>query len=82
MIRTQVQLTEQQVRQLRAMARRGGVAFAEVVRRCVDAALHEEGTDLSSLYAEAASLIGAFEDRDGATDLARRHDRHLEEAYR
>ena len=81
MLRAQVQLTEEQHRRLRALARRDGVSIAEVVRRSVDRLLDEETGDRGALYARAAELVGAFADRGGATDLATRHDDYLDEAY-
>jgi hypothetical protein len=80
-IRTQIQLTEAQARRLRSIAREQGISVAEVVRRCVASALAARTVDRSALYARAAKLVGAFRDREGATDLAAGHDRHLDEAY-
>ena len=82
MLRAQVQLTEEQHRRLRAVARREGVSVAEVVRRSVDRLLHEEAPDRHQLYARAAVLVGRFRDAHAATDLAARHDDYLDEAYR
>ncbi|MBI4476877.1 MAG: ribbon-helix-helix protein, CopG family, partial [Acidobacteria bacterium] len=42
MVRTQIQLTEQQARRLRAQARERGVSLAEMIRRCVEKGLAEE----------------------------------------
>jgi hypothetical protein len=78
-IRTQIQLTEEQSRRLREIARRDGISLAEAIRRCVDRALAETSSDPGALYARAARLVGAFRDRDGATDVAEEHDRYLDE---
>jgi hypothetical protein len=80
-IRTQVQLTEEQARRLRRIAREEGISVAEVVRRCLENALRPAGEDRAARYARAAKLIGAFRDRRGATDLATEHDRHLDEVF-
>lgn len=80
MVRTQIQLTQRQARRLRARARELGVSVAELIRRCIDTAL-EERSDRAALYARAAELAGRFEDRNGAKDLARRHDDYLDEAF-
>jgi len=82
MLRTQVQLTQEQQRRLRALAHHEGVSIAELVRRGVDRLLDEESPDRRELYARAAELIGAFADSSGATDVAARHDDYLDEAYR
>ncbi len=82
MERTQIQFTEEQLRRIRAFAHREGVSVAEMVRRCVTRFLHSESPDRQARYARAAALVGSFDDADGATDLAERHDEYLEEAYR
>jgi len=80
-IRTQIQLTEEQARRLRRVAREQGVSVAEIVRRCVESALTETGGARSARYARAAKLIGTFRDPEGAKDLATSHDRHLNEVF-
>ncbi len=81
MVRTQIQLTEEQVRRLRKEARQQGVSFAEVIRRCVDSSLAGEKADRAKLYERAAGLVGRFADWKGASDLARAHDRYLDRAF-
>ena len=81
MVRMQVQLKEQQIRRLRALAAEREVSFSEAVRRCLDAALASSEPDRSGLYARAATLVGAFHDREGASDLGTEHDRYLDEAF-
>jgi hypothetical protein len=82
MIRTQIQLTEEQARKLRRRARQEGLSLSEMIRRCVDRGLQEGTTDRPELYGRAAVLVGAFPDREGRTDLASRHDDYLDEAFR
>ena len=79
MLRTQIQLTEEQARLLRAAARREHVSVAEIIRRCVDASLGETEQTREELYARAASLVGAFADREDAADVSIAHDRYLDE---
>jgi len=81
MIRTQIQLTEQQVRRLRAQARQQGVSLAEMIRRCVDKALAEEVPNRIALYDRAAGLVGRFSGRPGSRHISTRHDGYLDEAY-
>jgi len=81
MVRTQVQLTEQQVRRLRSIAGERGVSFSEALRQCVDSVLAPGAPERKELYARAASLVGAFADHSGAADLSAEHDRYLSEAF-
>ena len=81
MVRTQIQLTEKQARQLRAKARERGVSVAELIRQCVDEALRSDKLSRKELYAKAAGIVGKLEDPRGASDLARRHDDYLDEAF-
>jgi hypothetical protein len=81
MVRTQIQLTEQQLRRLRARAREQGISLAEMIRRCVDVVLADETNDRAELYERASRIIGRFPDKGGATDLAREHDSYLEKAF-
>lgn len=81
MVRTQIQLTEQQARRLRAEARERGLSLAEIIRRYVEKGLTEEVADRAVLYERAARVIGRFRDRRGARDISARHDRYLDEAF-
>jgi hypothetical protein len=81
MIRTQIQLTEEQARRLRQAARERGVSMAEVVRRCIDRGLAAEVPDRAARYARAAELVGAFEDPTGSRRVAEGHDEYLDDAY-
>lgn len=81
MVRTQIQLTEQQARRLRRQARDRGVSLAEMVRRCVDRGLADDRSDRAALYERAAQLVGRLADRGGTRDISARHDRYLDEAF-
>jgi hypothetical protein len=80
-VRTQIQLTEQQARLLRAQARERGVSLAEIIRRCVEKGLAEEVPGREALYDRAARAVGRFTDRRGARDVSSKHDRYLDEAF-
>jgi hypothetical protein len=84
MVRTQIQLTQEQHRQLKRWASRLGISFAEAVRRCVDdrLAAEESGSSRRAMVREALSVLGKYEDPDGLSDVAIEHDRHLFEASR
>ncbi|MCC7009762.1 MAG: ribbon-helix-helix protein, CopG family [Acidobacteria bacterium] len=81
MIRTQIQLTDQQARRLRSEARERGVSLAELIRRYVEKGLSEGTSDRGALYARAARVVGRFPDRHGAHDVSTEHDRYLDEAF-
>jgi len=80
-IRTQIQLTEEQARRIRALAKREGISMAEAIRRCVERALDAERADVSDLYERAAKLAGSFDDPEGAADVSAEHDRYLDDAF-
>lgn len=81
MVRTQIQLTEQQARRLRAEARERGLSLAEMIRRYVEKGLSEETLDRAALYDRAARAVGRFRDRQGARDTSSKHDVYLDEAF-
>ncbi len=82
MVRTQIQLTEEQARRLRRRAKQEGLSLSELIRRCVDQGLSSDIGNRSELYRAAAGLIGRFPDQGGTKDLARGHDRYLADAFR
>lgn len=81
MVRTQIQLTESQVAELRRLAAEKGTSVAELVREAVDAVLRgrmELGREEQKRRALAA--VGRYQ--SGLGDVAADHDRYLEEAFR
>jgi Arc/MetJ-type ribon-helix-helix transcriptional regulator len=80
MIRTQIQLTEEQATKLRRIATDRGVSMAEVIREAVERipASNDRGERLAR--ALDAGRRG-FRDRDEATDVSARHDDYLADAY-
>lgn len=82
MVRTQIQLTERQAKRVKAVARRRNVSMATVIRECVDAGLEHKAATRRELYDRAMKVVGAFSDREGKRDVARRHDDYLVDAYR
>ena len=80
MIRTQVQLTEQQLLRLRELAAERGLSISELVRNGVDHILsHAERGEHGGRVQRAIAAVGRF--HSGRTDVARRHDVYLTTAY-
>ncbi len=80
MIRTQVQLTEQQAEGLRELAHKNNVPIAELIRQAVDDLLHKSGTvTFRERRRRLLSLAGKYD--SGLTDISSRHDDYLDEAY-
>jgi hypothetical protein len=80
MVRTQIQLTEEQIRSLREVAAVEGRSMADLVRDAVRAHLrgHRRG-DREALKRRSLASLGRF--HSGAPDLASAHDRHLDDAF-
>ena len=78
MIRTQVQLTEEQARALKALSARTGLSVAELIRRSLAPLLEAVVTDDDERYRRAIAAAGRF--RSGQADIAIEHDRYLAEA--
>jgi hypothetical protein len=81
MVRTQVQLTDEQSRKAHELARRSGVSLAEVVRRGLDRLLEEEWERGSAAAGRAAAARVAGTFHSGRSDISTRHDDYLDEAY-
>jgi hypothetical protein len=81
MLRTQVQLTEEQDRLLGELGRERRVSKAELVRRAVDLLLASEapGRGTEEQRRRALAVAGRF--RSGGRDGSRRHDAALAEAF-
>ncbi len=87
MIRTQIQLTEQQSVRLREMARRSGVSVAEVIRQSVDRFLEQSAAPSAAASGfpgpatrlAALEIVGRF--HGAPPDISLRHDDYLDQAY-
>jgi hypothetical protein len=81
MIRTQIQLTQKQLKALRTKALRLNVSVAELVRRAVDAYVTAEiAPSFEERRRRALEAAGRF--GSGNADVGKRHDDYLAEAYR
>ena len=81
MIRTQIRLTDEQVRRVKRLAVDRQVSMAAVIREGVDLLLQSEETAATDdeRLERAISVAGQF--RSGGGDGAAQHDAHLQ-AYR
>lgn len=77
MIRTQIQLTEQQVRAIKAVASREGVSMAEVIRQAVDRIVAER--DRQERRRRAMAVLGRF--CGDPADVSVRHDAYLADDF-
>ena len=79
-VRTQVQLTEEQARALKARARNEERSMADLVRESVSEYLaRRPARNRGDLLQRANALTGRF--HSGTPDVATNHDRYLDEAY-
>lgn len=77
MLRTQIQLTENQMRALKVAARREGLSVAEMVRRLVDQLIENDRRRRALERALEFSRNTPF--GSGLSDIAERHDEYLAE---
>jgi len=81
MIRTQIQLTEEQHKFLKEKAAEYDVSMAELVRRGIDLLAEQETKPSREELKRRALSIGSYEDIEGATDVSVNHDKYLAEIY-
>jgi hypothetical protein len=79
MVRTQIQLTEEQAKALKRLAAARQVSIAELIRQGVDTILRSNtGIDLDEKRRRAIAAAGRF--RSGKHDISGKHDKYLAEA--
>jgi hypothetical protein len=80
MIRTQIQITEEQAASLRAMSAERRQPIAELIRMSIDSFLRKEvGISHERKRARAKSVAGRF--ASSFADVSAEHDRYLAEAF-
>ena len=77
MIRTQVQLTEEQARALKELAAQRGVSMSELVRQAVERILEER--EETEKWRRALEIVGRY--HSGHSDISVEHDKYLDEIY-
>ena len=79
MVRTQVQLTDQQAEALRRRSKRENVSVAELVRQAIDVFTRTEPPSDQELRKRAIQAAGRF--ASGVHDTSSHHDDALSEAF-
>lgn len=80
MVRTQIQLTEQQAQALKELAVARGLSMAELIRQSVDLFLQTKAELLhQDRVQKLQEVAGKY--TTGAPDLAENHDGYLDEIY-
>jgi len=81
MVRTQIQLTENQAEVLKYLAAKNSKSMAEIIRQSIDTVIQSE---IIFTYDEqvkkALNSLGKF--HSGINDFASKHDKYLAEAYK
>ena len=80
MIRTQIQLTEEQSKAIKALAMKRRVSVAELIRQSVDELLLKVGgADMTERRRRALAAAGRF--HSGRAGISTKHDDYLAEDY-
>lgn len=78
-IRTQIQLTESQAREVKRWAEERGVSMAAIIREAVDAHLRDKGRpSWDEIVERALAAVGCG--HSGLGDLAENHDKYYVES--
>ncbi len=73
MVRTQIQLSEDEVEAVKKLARERSVSMAAVIRDAVDEYIsRESGPSLDERWRRSLAAVGGF--RSGRSDLSQTHD--------
>ena len=80
MIRTQIQLTDEQAAGLKSLSAAQGGSMAEWIRKAVDRLIRDGGIpDREALKRRALAAVGVAQ--SGLGDIAENHDAYLEDAF-
>jgi 16S rRNA U516 pseudouridylate synthase RsuA-like enzyme len=77
MIRTQIQLTEEQARELKRIAAQRGISVSALVRQAIEKAVALD--DGPAKRQRALAAVGKF--RSGTKEISAEHDRYLAEDF-
>lgn len=80
MVRTQIQLTEQQANALKNLASSRHLSIAELIRQAVDTIIKSNVViDAEERRKRATDIVGRFS--SAKHDISRKHDKYLAEAF-
>ncbi|MDH5202942.1 MAG: ribbon-helix-helix domain-containing protein [Nitrospirota bacterium] len=80
MVRTQIQLTEEQARAIKKIAISRHLSVAELIRQAVDAMIKSSAIiDTEERRKRAIDIAGRFS--SGKHDISREHDKYLMDAF-
>ena len=80
MVRTQIQLTEEQSKALKKVAAQRNLSMAELIRQGIDFYLRSCGT-ISQEERRQRAIKAAGQFHSGQADLSEKHDQYLAEVY-
>jgi predicted DNA-binding protein len=83
MIRTMIQLTEEQMQALKALAKQRKTSVAKLVRESVAAYVMSPSAELTleEKRQRALAAFGQYRSGDKSANVSEEHDQYLEEAY-
>src|SRR6266496_3421077 len=79
MVRTRIQLTEEQATKLKQVASERKVSVAEVIRRAIDRELTED--EMKARWDRAIEAVRRSHFRSGKSDIAEQHDAYLAQDF-
>jgi len=79
-VRTQIQLTEEQAEKLREIAMENRESMASLIRKAIDQFILAGKRDRTDLYRQANSVVGKYKAKED--DISIDHDRYLDEDFR
>jgi hypothetical protein len=81
MVRTQIQLTEEQAQYLKKMALSRHLSIAELIRQALDTMIRSTtAIDIEERRERALAIAGRF--HSGKRDISEKHDKYLSDAYK
>jgi hypothetical protein len=80
MVRTQIQLTEDQAEALKRISASRHLSVAELIRRAIDVMIRTSAlVDPEERLKRSLEIVGKF--RSGRRDISKKHDVYLAETY-
>jgi len=80
MVRTQIQLTEDQAKTLKRISASKHLSIAELIRRAIDTMIKTtSAADPEERLKRALDIVGKF--RSGKRDISKKHDVYLTETF-